>query len=92
MTIRKLSAEHIQYASGIQLARLLGKDPAVVCHWNKRGFDLSRLKIHYSCIDHETLMVGLMRRKADAAKARQFQKEFDELINSTKKLKTPQVV
>ncbi|MDJ0591967.1 MAG: hypothetical protein QNJ72_18585 [Pleurocapsa sp. MO_226.B13] len=91
MTTTKLSVEHIQYASGVQLAKLLSKDPAVICHWNKRNFDLSSLKIYYSCIDHETLAIGLMRRKADAVKTRQLQKEFDEILDSSQKLEKPLV-
>lgn len=86
MASKNLSVEHIQYATNIQLSKLLDKDPSTTSHWLKRNFRLETLDIHYSCIDHLTLVTGLMKRKADSQKAKKLQKEFDEILNASDKL------
>lgn len=91
MSVPKLTVEHIEYASNTQISRLLNKDPATTSHWLNKNFNFGSLKIWYECIDLETLVAGFIRRRKKSQKARQLQKEFDEIMANYEKLEDPYV-
>ena len=91
MDVPKLTVEHIEYATNIQISRLLNTDPSTTSHWLKRNFNLGSLKVWYTCVDLETLASGFLRRRHNSQRAKRLQKEFDEILANSEKLEEPSV-
>ena len=83
MSVKNLTTEHIKFATPTQLARLLDKDPNTISRWNRRGFKTTLLKINYPCINHETLITGLIRRREEFERVEKLQKEFDQILDAS---------
>ena len=85
-TSKELTVEHIKFATPTQLGKLLAKNPNTISRWNRIGFKSTLLKIQYLCVNQETLITGLIRRREEFGPVEKLQKEFDEILENSEKL------
>lgn len=82
-----LKAEHVRYATGRQLADLLGVDPATVSRWDRgsRHWSLASLQPAVERgLPIQDILAALKARREDVERIAQAQRELDQILKIEK--------